>query len=245
MKRILLCSMIIVLLLGIDINSNGNKVYAQDGTLTQTYGFLNIPGWSSYNMGLNLEMTGGTAGTIYQDETLVILDKAINSKNVEIAYVYVPRLCTYGYVSSRYIVNYTSSDAILDLTSTSWTGYNMGVNPEVGYCASAGSIQPFEFLRVLNVVTNNHGYKVAYVYVPRIDKYGYIRYTYVASILDYAYSTVAPNSCYVPATRNEPIYILGYETQSSGTMVRVYWKSAQYIGYLYPSVISYYPPFTE
>lgn len=77
-------------------------MYAQDYLY---YGTLDIEaqGWSAYNTGLNYEMTGGTAGTIYQGAKLAVIDEKVDSSGRKVAYVYSEDLGKNCYVTSKYI----------------------------------------------------------------------------------------------------------------------------------------------
>ena len=68
-------------------------------------GYLELAsaGWTSYNAGLNENMTGGTAGTLYPGAKLEIINEKMNGNGVLTCRVYSPDLGVECYVNKKYI----------------------------------------------------------------------------------------------------------------------------------------------
>ena len=68
-------------------------------------GYLDLSsvGWASYNAGLNENMTGGTAGTLYQGAKLEIINEKTNDNGILTCRVYSPDLGVECYVNKKYI----------------------------------------------------------------------------------------------------------------------------------------------
>jgi len=64
---------------------------------------LSAVGWASYNAGLNENMTGGTAGTLYQGAKLEIINEKTNENGVITCRVYATDLGVECYVNKKYI----------------------------------------------------------------------------------------------------------------------------------------------
>lgn len=105
--------LIALLLVGSMVSATGVleqavRAYAQDYIY---YGTLDIKdkGWTQYNTGLNYDMTGGTAGTIYQGAKLAVIDEKINKSGNKVSYVYSEDLGKNCYVATKCIKAMVSS----------------------------------------------------------------------------------------------------------------------------------------
>ncbi len=104
-KRVV--ALLVAFLLGVgSFSAVGNSptvvAYAQEYIYYATLD-ISSKGWSSYNTGLNYNMTGGTAGTIRQGAKLSVISEKVNKNGNKVAYVYSEDLKKNCYVSAKYL----------------------------------------------------------------------------------------------------------------------------------------------
>lgn len=155
----------------------------------QGYLDLTSTGWKSYNAGLNANMTGGTAGTLYPGAKLEILEECTNAKGTLVYRVYSDDLKKECYVTAKYvkidsaIVPPQTTPAVtlvdnkiygtLDLTSVGWSSYSVGVNANFTG-GTLGKIYQGSPLEILDEVINSSGNKVYRVYSQELKTECYV-----------------------------------------------------------------------
>lgn len=125
-----------LLLAGSTMNSLGDmghiaRAYAQEYIY---YGVLNISiyGYKGYNTGLNYEMTGGTAGKIYDGAKLAVIDEKVNQSGKKVSYVYSEDLGRNCYVTTKYIKAITPSPTPTPLPASVPLGWESEYDREYG-----------------------------------------------------------------------------------------------------------------
>jgi len=167
-------------------------------------GYLDLTsaGWSSYNAGLNENMTGGTAGKLYPGAKLEIINEKTNANGVLVCRVYAPDLGRECYVNKKYIklesekVAPTATPTVaptatptplpvvtkvygtLDLSSAGWKSYSVGINSDFTG-GTYGQIYQGAKLEILEECTNAKGTLVYKVYSGDLNKECYVTAKYV------------------------------------------------------------------
>jgi len=180
-------ALVVAFLLGVSsFNVLGNSptvvAYAQEYIYYATLD-ISSKGWSSYNTGLNYNMTGGTAGTIRQGAKLSVISEKVNKNGNKVAYVYSEDLKKNCYVSVKYLkkvetietVVDSEVNAVLDFGTRTWTKYYPGENKEfTGGTPVPKGLKEGTELQIVKTLVNSNGTNVAYCYVPCVDVYCYI-----------------------------------------------------------------------
>ena len=190
-------------------------------------GYLDLTseGWSSYNAGLNENMTGGTAGKLYPGAKLEIINEKTNANGVLVCRVYALDLGVECYVSKKYIklesekVAPTATPTLaptatptpfpvvtkvygtLDLSSAGWKSYNAGLNANMDG-GTAGTLYPGAKLEILEECTNAKGTLVYKVYSGDLNKECYVTAKYVK--VDS--TVVPPQTTQGIVTENDKVY---------------------------------------
>ena len=184
-KRVV--ALLVAFLLGVgSFSAVGNSptvvAYAQEYIYYATLD-ISSKGWSSYNTGLNYNMTGGTAGTIRQGAKLSVISEKVNKNGNKVAYVYSEDLKKNCYVSVKYLKKVETTEtvvdsevnAVLDFGTRTWTKYYPGENKEfTGGTPVPSGLKEGTELQIVKKVVNSNGTNVAYCYVPCVDTYCYI-----------------------------------------------------------------------
>ncbi len=147
------------------------------------FGTLDLSGtsWSAYNVGLNAEMYADKEYTIYPDAVLEILGTYVNSKGNTIYHVYSFDLKMECYVAAKFVhINTSDVHGVLDLSGTSWSAYNVGLNPEM-YADKEYTIYPGARLRLLETYINSKGNKICHVYSEDLQMECYVTAKYIKS----------------------------------------------------------------
>ena len=159
--------------------------------VTKVYGTLDLSsaGWKSYNAGLNANMDGGTAGTLYPGAKLEILEECTNAKGTLVYKVYSGDLNKECYVTAKYVKvdstvvppqttpgTVTENDKVYGTLTA--TRYNVGINANFTG-GTWGEIKKGAQLEILEEVTNSSGNKVYRVYSPDLEKECYVSARYV------------------------------------------------------------------
>ncbi len=113
-KKVGMCVIWFMLFLGVPISSKyileeNKQIFAQEYLYDATLDLSSV-GWSGYNTGLNFDLTGGTAGTIYPGEKLSVISEKTNKSGNKVAYVYSESLKKNCYVSSRFLKKIEGTD---------------------------------------------------------------------------------------------------------------------------------------
>ena len=150
------------------------------------YGTLDLSGtsWSAYNVGLNVEMYADKEYTIYPGALLKILGTYVNSKGNTIYHVYSYDLQMECYVAAKFVKINDTPEAVygtLDLSGTSWSAYNVGLNVEM-YADKEYTIYPGAFLKILGTYVNSKGNTVYHVYSYDLQMECYVTAKYVKII---------------------------------------------------------------
>ena len=173
-------------------------------TVNKVYGTLDLTsaGWTSYNAGLNENMTGGTAGKLYPGAKLEILEECTNANGTLVYRVYSLDLGKECYVTAKYVkvdssvvppqtesvvtpivipevkTEENKKYGTLDLTGAGWKSYNAGLNINMTG-GTAGTLYPGAKLEILEECTNAKGTLVYRAYSFDLGKECYVTAKYV------------------------------------------------------------------
>ncbi len=147
------------------------------------YGSLDLSAtsWKGYNVGLDKDMNADKAYTIRHGSQFEILGEYTNKKGNRVYHVYSYDLGMECYVSAKYVKVDSSATEVygtLDLSSTSWTTYNVGTNVDM-YADKAYTIRHGAKLKILGEYMNSKGNKVYHVYSYDLNMECYITAKYV------------------------------------------------------------------
>ena len=128
------------------------------------------------NLGLNWEMTGGTAGRVVKGETFDVYERKLTDTGYKYR-VYAHNAKIYGYISSRFInfypsVEYTSSEKVIGKGKLVASWVNLGLNWEMTG-GTAGRVVKGEIFDVYERKLTDTGYRYR-VYAHNAGVYGFI-----------------------------------------------------------------------
>lgn len=92
-------------------------VHAEEEYLYYATLDISSKGWKSYNTGLNYNLSGGTAGKIYQGAKLAVISEKVNNSGYKVAYVYSEDLGRTCYVTAKYLKKVETPDVTESTTS--------------------------------------------------------------------------------------------------------------------------------
>lgn len=147
------------------------------------YGSLDLSAtsWKGYNVGLDKDMNADKAYTIRHGSEFEILGEYTNEKGNRVYHVYSFDLGMECYVSAKYVKVDSAETEVygtLDLSATSWSGYNVGTTVDM-YADKEYTIRHGAKLKILGEYMNSKGNKVYHVYSYDLGMNCYVTAKYV------------------------------------------------------------------